>query len=645
MSTVVIIGEGMLADMVCRRLSSFSVARRSDFSEGIPDGAELVLVLQEQDNSDLHLEADAVLRPLGLPWLCAYVFLGEGVVGPLMRPGTTGCFQCAETRLSLAGSNRKEVEEMLMKLVTPDYVPDFAAEISPAGFRYMAHVIAEDAGKMLRGGKPNTEGHIYIINFGNLSGSLHYVLPNGTCPVCGSLPDDSPEAAQITLKPSPKLHNSYRCRSMSELRESLVQDYWDSRIGILNDKKFDLVSAFAGAAVNLPLGYYDEVTGGRSHSYADSQLAAILEGLERFCGTTPRGKRTVVFDSYSRLMDRAMDPSKAGFHAREQFELPDFSFTPFDPEAPMEWVWGYSFLQERPILVPHLLAYYSLGYGGGFAYETSNGCAVGGSLEEAILYGIFEVVERDSFLMTWYARLPVPRLDPDSSGDRELSMMLHRLRAVTGYEVLLYNTTMENGIPSIWAIAKGGAEHQVNLVCAAGAHLDPVRAAKGAIHELSGIISMTEDRWRRRKPDAESMFEDSFQVRQMEDHALLYSLPQAEERLRFLLDERRPVRTFAEEFPSVPTHTDLTDDLQQVLQVFRSLQLDVIVVDQSSSETLRNGLRCVKVLIPGMLPMTFGHHLRRLEGLDRVLEVPMKLGYADRRLTPQELNPYPHPFP
>lgn len=79
--------------------------------------------------------------------------------------------------------------------------------------------------------------------------------------------------------------------------------------------------------------------------------------------------------------------------------------------------------------------------------------------------------------------------------------------------------------------------------------------------------------------------------------------------------------------------------------MFRSLQMDVIVVDQSSSETLRNGLRCVKVLIPGMLPMTFGHHLRRLEGLDRVLEVPMKLGYADRRLTPQELNPYPHPFP
>ncbi|WP_197258873.1 TOMM precursor leader peptide-binding protein [Paenibacillus dendritiformis] len=644
MSTVVVIGEGMLADMVCRRLSGFAVARRLDFSGGIPE-AELALVLQDQDNSSLHLEADAALRPLAIPWLCAYVFLGEGVIGPLMRPGTAGCFQCAETRLSLAGSSRKEVEEMLMKLVAPDYVPEYTAEISPAGFRYMAHIIAAETAKALRGGTANSEGHIYLINFDNLSSTLHFVLPNGTCPVCGRLPDDSPEAAEITLRPSPKLDNSYRCRPLNELRESLLRDYWDSRIGMFNDKKFDLVSAFAGAAVNLPLGYYDEVTGGRSHSYADSQLAAILEGLERFCGTTPRGKRTVVIDSYTRLRDTAMDPSRAGFHAKEQFELPDFSFTPFDPEAPMEWVWGYSFLQERPILVPHLLAYYSLGYGGGFAYETSNGCAVGGSLEEAILYGIFEVVERDSFLMTWYARLPVPRLDPDSSGDRELSMMLHRVRAVTGYEVLLYNTTMENGIPSIWAIAKGRAEHHVNLVCAAGAHLDPVRAAKGAIYELAGMIPAAEGRWKKRGPEAEAMLQDSYRVQQMEDHALLYSLPQAEERLRFLLDEHRPVRTFAEEFPSVQAHEDLRDDLEQILQVFRSLQLDVIVVDQSSSETLRNGLRCVKVLIPGMLPMTFGHHLRRLEGLDRVLEVPMKLGYVNRRLTPPELNPYPHPFP
>jgi ribosomal protein S12 methylthiotransferase accessory factor len=53
----------------------------------------------------------------------------------------------------------------------------------------------------------------------------------------------------------------------------------------------------------------------------------------------------------------------------------------------------------------------------------------------------------------------------------------------------------------------------------------------------------------------------------------------------------------------------------------------------------------VKVLIPGMLPMTFGHHLTRLKGLERVLNVPAELGYADGPLTFEQLNQKPHPFP
>ena len=100
-----------------------------------------------------------------------------------------------------------------------------------------------------------------------------------------------------------------------------------------------------------------------------------------------------------------------------------------------------------------------------------------------------------------------------------------------------------------------------------------------------------------------------------------------------------------EEFKQPPSHPDLKDDLQDILQRFRRLNLDVIVVDQSTPITKRNGLFCVKVLIPGMLPMTFGHHLTRVKGLERVLTVPMKLGFAEKPLTYEGLNPYPHPFP
>jgi ribosomal protein S12 methylthiotransferase accessory factor len=141
------------------------------------------------------------------------------------------------------------------------------------------------------------------------------------------------------------------------------------------------------------------------------------------------------------------------------------------------------------------------------------------------------------------------------------------------------------------------------------------------------------------------MLKDSSLVKQMDDHGMLYGLPHAEERLNFLLNDHRPLLTFAEEFKWESSHLDLTDDLQDILEVFRQKNLDVIVVDQTTPELIRNGLYCVKVLIPGMLPMTFGQHLTRVTGLGRVLRVPMELGYSQQPLTFEQLNPHPHPFP
>ena len=61
---------------------------------------------------------------------------------------------------------------------------------------------------------------------------------------------------------------------------------------------------------------------------------------------------------------------------------------------------------------------------------------------------------------------------------------------------------------------------------------------------------------------------------------------------------------------------DLTSDLHQLLNRLHQSNLEIIVVDQTVPLIEKNGLHCVKVIIPGMLPMTFGHHLTRITGLD-----------------------------
>jgi len=646
-AVLLVVGEGILADMLCKELSpEHLIVRKSHFDSVLPETIDLALVLQDEYNPSIHQAAEKIFRANNTPWLRSFVSFGEGIIGPLVRPSIPGCSQCADLRRVLTGRHRREMWQMQKSLEASGKTQQ-VAWTSRTGFLQMVHLLKAEVQRVIEGKQSLTENRLGLINLKTLKNSWHSFLPDPQCHVCSSIPDDSPELARISLQKSPKVSNgSYRTRSLDDLKNVLRKDYLDSRAGLLNDKMINLVPPFADVSVNLPLFEGDEGTAGRTNSFEVSELTAILEGLERHCGLRPRGKKSVVYDCYQNLKDKALHPELVGVHEEEQYHRHGFPFEKFDPDRPMNWVWGYSFLQERPILVPELLAYYSLGHDSrGFVYETSNGCALGGSLEEAIFYGIMEVVERDSFLMTWYAKLSLPRIDPYSAEDEELALMIDRMRAVGGYDLYLYNATMEHGIPSIVALAKNRKQKGLNLICAAGAHLDPVRAVKTAVHELAGMMMTLDEKFEAHKDEYVRMLLDSSLVQQMDDHGMLYGLPEAEERLHFLLNNNSPIKTFNEEFKWKSVHDDLTNDLKDILQALRNKNLDVIVIDQTTPEIKRNGLHCVKVLIPGMLPMTFGQHLKRVSGLERVLRVPMELGYTREPLTREKLNPLPHPFP
>jgi ribosomal protein S12 methylthiotransferase accessory factor len=134
---------------------------------------------------------------------------------------------------------------------------------------------------------------------------------------------------------------------------------------------------------------------------------------------------------------------------------------------------------------------------------------------------------------------------------------------------------------------------------------------------------------------------DSSSVVAMDDHSVLYADPEAAARLDFLVPGGQSRSSGADAFQ----YDDLTDDLTGMLRRLRGHGLDVIVVDQTTPEHRAGGFRCVKVIVPGLLPMTFGHRNRRIHGLPRLFEIPRLLGHRDRALLPGEVNPYPHPFP
>ncbi|MED4603887.1 TOMM precursor leader peptide-binding protein, partial [Paenibacillus validus] len=116
-AVVAVVGDGLLADYVCSELSAqYQVVRQTGLRDGIPQAAELALLLHDAWHPSAYHEAEEVFQSAGIAWLRGFVHFGEGLIGPLVRPGIPGCSQCADMRHLMAGRDRKEMWELRQSL-------------------------------------------------------------------------------------------------------------------------------------------------------------------------------------------------------------------------------------------------------------------------------------------------------------------------------------------------------------------------------------------------------------------------------------------------------------------------------------------------------------------------------------------------
>ena len=670
---VAVAGHGLLATAISETLSAdprIDNVRACDLAD-ICSGADLADLLgaadRPEDGRVLVTASDgwdcrdykriqALCAAHGTSWLPVRTELGRAILGPFYVPSEAGCVQCAERRRSLANEYseaRETVRRSHLQLIDQP-----SSWLTAIAARTVAAVTAEDVIRSGRSRSGRTWHALLYVDLDTLSLSTHRFLPDPLCPACGTAPMDSPELARITLRPRPKPSpDAYRVRRLGDADlDRLRETYVDEETGLIGRVLRFTSGGLAIGAAEMRTRHHGhaDLSWGRTRRYRTSESVAVLEALERYGGMAPGGRRSAVRASFADVRDRAVDPRTLGLYSAEQYVQPGFPVRPFDPDRECWWVWGYSFALRDPILVPQAYAYYRTQSTDpddpSFAFEISNGCALGSCLEEAILYGILEVVERDAFLMTWYARLPAARIDPSSARDRSIPMLIEAIEAQTGYQVQIFDTTMEHGIPSLWAMTvHPSGTGQPAVACTAGAHLNPERAASSALCELGPILADLIRRYPDIAERGRAMVDDPALVVSMDDHSVLYARHEASYRLDFLTagDQSRSFADIerrhgvAEAFLNI----DLTDDVTEVVRRLRRHGLDVVVVDQTTPEHRVGGLSCVKAIVPGMLPMTFGHDNRRIHGLPRLFEVPKLLGFSDRTLLPQDLNPHPHPFP
>ncbi|MET9415838.1 TOMM precursor leader peptide-binding protein [Streptomyces klenkii] len=495
---------------------------------------------------------------------------------------------------------------------------------------------------------------VHLLDLETLRAGRHLLVPDPECPDCGRRVPDSPEAAEFTLRPAPKHRpGAFRVRPVSEY-ELPVTAFAGPVCGALGPGVVhDVASASTSATVGcfeLRSGEYLRETfwGGHADSYADSERIGVLEGLERAAGMRARGRSPQVRASLAALGDEALDPRACGLYA-EEFHRANPRVVPFSPDREITWVWGYSLRDRRPLLVPEVLTYYSApGLENRFVQESSNGCASGGSPEEAVYHGLMEVIERDAFLLAWYGRAALPEIDPQSSRDPRTRQMVDRL-AMYGYEARFFDTRITFPVPVVTAVAIRTDGGTGTLCFGAGAGLDPEAALAGGLCEIATDAVNIRGRAERDGVRLRAMAADFGKVLALHDHPLVYGLPEMASHASFLLGRRGPKLPMAELYAPgarmLPVSDDLRDDVERCVEAVTGAGFDVIVVDQTLPEQRDLGLHTVCVIVPGLLPIDFGWQRQRALRMPRMRTALHAAGLRERELRADDLNPAPHPFP
>ncbi|WP_326554970.1 TOMM precursor leader peptide-binding protein [Micromonospora sp. NBC_01813] len=609
-----------------------------------PDGDRRAVVLLDDWTPALAARLSDRAWETASTWVPVRLDGGLVLVGPVLRPRAGTCLACAEqARLRVFGPGvpGRDPQLRLGGTIPPSLLPIVAGIVGDA---------LADPDRL--------DGAVVAIRTDHATVSSHRVRPRRQgCRTCRPLPLDTPHGAEVPLTATPTGDPySLRGDNPRTSRAALRAELFDWRHGpvahMIRTERSPMAlstSELSSETTVREAGY------GRARSFAESERIALFEAVERATGMRPYRRRTAVEASFAELgPQRAVDPARLGLHDPAYHDHPAFRMVPYTPQTRTRWVYGWSLAGRRPVLVPEHVAYWGLHRGDGprFLYESSNGCGLGNSAVEAALYGMYEVAERDAFLMAWYAQTPLrPVAVPDA--DPVLPHLVDRLDTI-GYDLLFFDATNDLGVPTVLALVlhRDPASGAPQAFFAAGTHPDPRAALRSAAAEaVVDVFSLPEVA--RNKPGhldpdrLAAMFDDPRLVTGLEEHVAVNTLPQARQRYEFLLTGGDAPAHWRDVWPDRPAPvTDLAVLLGDTVEQWAARGLEVIVVDQTDPVVRdRLGLHSAKVIVPGTLPMTFGHVHHRTRGLDRLLRVPAELGRLPAPLCYTDLSLHPHPFP
>lgn len=371
-------------------------------------------------------------------------------------------------------------------------------------------------------------------------------------------------------------------------------------------------------------------------------LAACLgEVAERYSAAcVPNGALRAA--TAAELGSEAVAPDRFALFHPSQYARPEFPFEPFTRTTRVPWVRGFDLPRGRPAWLPADLVYMPRLVSpdetvARIGYATSNGAACAVTLEEAILRGLLELVERDAFMLAWTGRLSLPVLD--WSADPAFLDFERRYLRASGVHYRAVDLSVFHDVPTVVGVVRGYPGDAVALGVGAASAPTVQEAWQRALAEAFAVRA-----WARLMlagGAARTFAPDFSDVVEFEDHILFYADRGRARHARFLDGSRERRET-----PHVQS-LDGGDVRIQIEGVCRRLArrgITAYAVDVTAPDIREAGVHVAKVVAPELIPLDVAYEHRFLGGR-RLAFAAFELGLTPAPFSVDDLNPYPHPFP
>ncbi|MFP8944236.1 TOMM precursor leader peptide-binding protein [Streptomyces fenghuangensis] len=610
--------------------------------DGGPGSNVFSLVLCDDYLAPGLRSVDVWHRERGLPWLLAGPCGPEPWVGPVFRPGSGPCWSCLAHRIRI--HRRSEVP--LQRAIGSDApLPRPSASLA-AGRGMGLRMAVLEAAKWLAGVRNEGQGAVRVLDTLTLRTGHHTVHRRPQCPECG---DPSLVSGQVrrplSLAPRPKAaRGGSNDRSLTP--EQVLERYGhlvDPVTGIVREVRRDarlpdgLNSYVSGHNLALDAhtladlrGGLRSLSGGKGVTALEAEVGALCEAVERYSATR-QGDEPVVYDSLRGLGERAIHPNacqlfdERQFRDRERWNATASPFhqvcAPFDADRPVEWTPVWSLTARAHRLLPTSMLYFGhrASPGSGEPRADSNGNAAGSSLEDAVVQGFLELVERDAVALWWYNRTRQPAVDLDAFDEPWLAG-LREVYARMRRELWVLDLTADLGIPVMAALSRRTDKPAQDIVLGFGAHFDPRLALRRALTEMGQLAASVA----RVGGSGAGYGAAPPELVEWWTRSTVRNQP-------YLAPDQSTTPLAPHDYPYTPRN-DLYDDVETARSLLEARGTELLVLDQTRPDV---GVPVVRVIAPGL------RHFWARFAPGRLFDIPVTLGRLERPTPYGNLNPIP----